>query len=240
MPEPKWTRIGTTSTDKDAFSTVNGPDDETTHLLGKTDLYVEVYKVTNNTSSGQTNYLCVPHIKQWPGRKLEGGAPAYNEYTMLEQDWSNNTFENLEITDWGPTKPETGSIDWSATVSVGSGAGLSVSYNTPYIFREIISKYNQTVGQEYTYPRSLHKPFDAEARKQIVDLRNFGEALVGGPQCPGRWYHPCPQELLSVGISSKFTAKVDNPYSSPYTRPYIELTSSIDIDKFISLRTIGL
>jgi len=240
MPEPGWTRIGVTSTDKSAFSTVNGPDGATTHLLGKTDLYVEVYKVPNDDASAQTNYLCVPHVKQWPGRKLEGGAPAYNEYTMLEQDWSNNTFENTEITDWGPTKPKTGSIDWSATVSASSGAGLSVSYETPYISRKTIPKYNQTVSQEYTYPNTQLDPVDREARKQIVDLKNFGEAFVGEPQCPGRWYEPCPQELLSADVSSKFIAKVDNPYSSPYRRPYLEITSSIDISKFISLRTIGL
>lgn len=244
MPEPEWTRIGTTSTDKDVFSTINWPDGSaTTHLLGKVDLYVEVYKVANDDSSGQTNYACIPHIKQWPGQKLDGGAPAYNKYTMLEQDWTNNTFGGLEITDWGPTESKTGSIDWSATISVGtsgSGAGLSVSYDVPHISRDITSEYNQTVSQEYTYPHTVD-PLDSEAREQIVGLKNFGEVwLDDEPQCPGRWYKPCPQELLSVHISSDFMAGIDKPDSPPLNRPYRKITSSTNIDKFISLRTIGL
>jgi len=238
MPEPEWTRIGVTSTDKDAFSTIYGPDGTNTYLVGKSDLYVEIYKVIDDNLPAQTNYLCVPHLKQWPGRKLDGGSPTLNKSTMLEQDWSNNTFEGAEITDWGPTKPKTGSIDWSATVSAGSGAGLSVSYDVPYISRKIIPEYNQTVGQEYTYPHTPLNPIDREARKQIVDLKNFGEALVGEPQCPGRWYEPCPQELLSVHASSEFSGYVDNPYDSYHRPTHRHITSSVDIEKFISIRTI--
>lgn len=211
MPEPSWTRIGTQSLDDKAQFYHNGD----IYTFGRSDLYVEMYKVENDNSIEETNYACIPHLKQWPGRKLDNAVPANNWHSVLTQDWSKNEYGSLEITDWGPESPKMGSIDWSMGLQVGtSGAGgsISASYSTPYIQRKVNSEYNRTVSHKYNYPSSLD-PFDAEAKKQIVGIENAGEVWLSDS---GGYY----DALLDARVSSTFE--------------YAGILSSLNIDMEVS------
>jgi len=204
MPEPSWTRIGTISTDKRASTTVAGM----TFDFGLTDLYIEVYKVENDNRPGETNYACIPHVKQWPGKKLDDAFDAPNMETRVVQDWSQNDYGELEITDWGPTEPKQGSLDWSMGVSAGAGGAggsISASYDTPYIRREITADYNETVAHKYTYPDHWD-PRVPEADNDIVEIESIGEAWLDDEPQTDEDDDSCDAfpDILTVEVSSKF------------------------------------
>lgn len=197
MPEPSWSRIGTTTV-KDT-ATVQMTDGSVGEA-GKIDLFVEVWEVENDSRSSENYIACTPRAGIFPGMAYSGGMNGIeNHDTDIVQDWSANESGGYEITDWGPTTPKTASIDWSMSASYGVGGasgGVSASYNVPYIGRNIESEPNDTVAHNYGYPSSWWDPFDAEARGNFVEIESLGEGWIDDPSY---W-----DTMLEVSLDHRF------------------------------------
>ncbi|WP_135663155.1 hypothetical protein [Halorhabdus rudnickae] len=128
---------------------------------------------------------------------------AENEETTLIQDWTDNSSGGYEITDWGPTEPNTGHLNWSMSASYspgGASGSVTASYDTPYISREIESEPHETVGHEYTYPGSPFDLWDKEAKSQFVELESMGEGWIDNSDEN--------DTMLTVDLSHEFYAEL--------------------------------
>jgi hypothetical protein len=210
MPEPEWSRIGTTTV-KDTVSAEldNGEIKE----AGKVDLFVEMWEVKNDSRNDENYIACTPRAGIYPGTAYTSGwGGTKNNGTTLTQDWDENESGGYEITDWGPTTPKTGSLDWSMSASYtpgGAQGGVTASYDVPYIAREIKSKPNETVAHEYTYP-STWEWWDEEAKGNFIELQNIAEGWVQNPEGE--------ESMLSVKLSHEFK----NSYTMG-THPYTDI-----------------
>ncbi|WP_275882368.1 hypothetical protein [Halorhabdus sp. BNX81] len=197
MPEPEWSRIGTTTV-KDTVSAEldNGEIKE----AGKVDLFVEMWEVKNDSRDGENYIACTPRAGIYPGTTYAAGWDGTeNNETTITQDWDDNESGGYEITDWGPTTPKTGSLDWSMSASYTPGGvqgGVSASYDVPHIAREIESVPNETVAHTYTYPSSPFQLLDKEGKNQFVELENMGERWIKNAEDD--------EKMLSVSLFHEF------------------------------------
>lgn len=209
MPEPNWSRMGTTTV-KDT-ATVEMADGSVNEA-GKIDLFVEIWEVENDSRSSENYIACTPRAGIYPGIAYSDGLSRItNNDTDIVQDWSANESGGYEITDWGPTTPKTGSLDWSMSASYGAGGAsgsVSASYDVPYIGRKIESEPNQTVAHNYVYPSSLD-PFDAEARGNFVEIESLGEGWIDDPSY---WDTMVEVELDHEFYGEEMIGTVDVPF----------------------------
>lgn len=178
MPEPSWSRIGTTTVKDTATVELNTGE---VKECGKTDLFVEVWEVENDSRSSENYIACTPQAGIWPGIAYsDGWDEMINSATTMTQDWTANRTGGYEITDWGPTEPKTGSLNWSMSASYGVGGaqgGVSASYDVPYISREIDSEPDETVAHSYSYPTGWN-PLEQTAKSNFVEIESLGEGWI--------------------------------------------------------------
>ena len=196
MPEPTWTRIGTTTVKDTATVELDGGD---LKEAGKLDLFVEVWEVKNDSRDDENYIACTPRAGIYPGKAYgQGWDRCTNNETTLTQDWDENESGGYEISDWGPTTPKTSSLDWSMSASYSQGGaqgGVTASYEVPYIARGIESTPNETVAHEYTYPSSVDI-WDDEAKGNFVELESMGEGWIEEPDYS--------EGMLNVTVSHEF------------------------------------
>lgn len=220
MPEPTWSRIGTTTVKDTAVIETN---DGSTEKCGEIDLFVEIYEVENDSRDGENYIACTPRAGIYPGCQLYGAEGTVNSKTVLTQRWDQNSTGGHEITDWGPTTSKTSEIDWSMSASYSAGGasgGVSASYDVKSIERYIESTPNETVKHRYEYPEQYI--WNDTSIDEFVEVESLGEGWIDD----AGYY----DTMLGVDLDQKFRGSdIIGTYEYNY---WVDSSASTPISKY--------
>jgi hypothetical protein len=141
-----WTKLGSV----DAETWVYNTDDDV--KSGFIEQFTEVYKNTSEKKSDTNDYGVTQHGFTQPAHDHSWGKKAHNERTKQIQNWKRSELSPNHLSH-SPVKDKKSSFDTNITAGYGAG-GITMSYNVPYIRRDVEYLTEEQVQTLYYYPQN--------------------------------------------------------------------------------------